>query len=44
MVEIDVEVCIRGERRFARWASFGYSSKRREWLKNAMKNAFKKHF
>ena len=44
MVEIDVEVCVRGERRFARWASFGYSSKRREWLKNAMKNAFKKHF
>merc|ERR1712032_1051679 len=44
MVEIDVEVCVRGEARAAPWARFGYSSKRREWLKNAMKNAFKKHF
>merc|ERR1719285_806228 len=44
MVEIDVEVCVRGEARAAPWTRFGYSSKRREWLKNAMKNAFKKHF
>ena len=43
MVEIDVEVCVRGETRSA-WSRFGYNSKRREWLKNAMKNAFKKHF
>merc|ERR1719495_1459763 len=44
MVEIDVEVCVRGERRSTSWARFGFSSKRREWLKNAMKNAFRKHF
>merc|ERR1712181_83052 len=44
MVQIDVEVCVRGETRAAPWARFGYSSKRRQWLKNAMKNAFKKHF
>ena len=43
MVEIDVEVCVRGETRSA-WSRFGYNSKRREWLKNAMKNAFKKYF
>merc|ERR1719341_1124508 len=44
MVEIDVEVCVRGETRSSSWARFGFSSKRREWLKNAMKNAFRKHF
>ena len=44
MVEIDVEVCVRGETRSTSWARFGYSSRRREWLKNAMKNAFRKHF
>ena len=44
MVEIDVEVCVKGETRSASWARFGFSSRRREWLKNAMKNAFKKHF
>ena len=44
MVEIDVEVCVRGEMRSTSWARFGFSSKRREWLKNAMKNAFRKHF
>jgi len=44
MVEIDVEVCVRGETRSTSWARFGFSSKRREWLKNAMKNAFRKHF
>ena len=45
MVEIDVEVCMRGAvSKFAPWGKFGFSSRRREWLKNAMKNAFKKHF
>ena len=44
MVEIDVEVCVRGEMRSTSWARFGFSSRRREWLKNAMKNAFRKHF
>jgi len=45
MVEIDVEVCMRGAvSKFAPWGKFGYSLMRREWLKNVMKNAFKKHF
>merc|ERR1719275_575926 len=45
MVEIDVEVCVRGAvPKFAPWGKFGYSLRRREWLKNVMKNAFKKHF
>merc|ERR1712037_791270 len=45
MVEIDVEVCVRGAvSKFAPWGKFGFSLMRREWLKNVMKNAFKKHF
>ena len=43
MVEIDVEVCVRGGARSA-WARFRFNSRRKEWLKNAMKNAFKKYF
>merc|ERR1719356_1562839 len=36
MVEIEVEVCVRGEDRFEN------NSRRRRWLRNAMQNAFKK--
>ena len=38
--QVDVEVCVKS----APWGRSGLYSKRREWLKNAMKNAFKKHF
>jgi len=38
--QVDVEVCVKS----APWGRSGLNSKRREWLKNAMKNAFKKHF
>ena len=36
MVEIEVEVCVRGE------DGFENNSRRRRWLRNAMQNAFKK--
>ena len=36
MVEIEVEVCVRGEARFEN------NSRRSRWLRNAMQNAFKK--